>query len=156
MQSINEIQDEIVEEFAIFDDPLDQYEYIIDIGKQLPAIEERYKVDENLVHGCQSKVWLYPHIENGLLHYEADSNTVITKGIIALLIRLLSRQEPDEIINAELYCIDKINLRSHYCRDQLSLHRSTPIGKCQPESRGHSKFEAYLSPRFESQYVFFL
>ena len=113
MQSINEIQDEIVEEFAIFDDPLDQYEYIIDIGKQLPAIEERYKVDENLVHGCQSKVWLYPHIENGLLHYEADSNTVITKGIIALLIRLLSRQEPDEIINAELYCIDKINLRTH-------------------------------------------
>ncbi len=113
MASIAAIEQEIVDEFSMFDDPLDRYEYIIDIGKALPAMNDDLKVEENRVHGCQSKVWLNPNLQDGMIHFEADSDTVITKGIIALLVRVLSGQQPDAIISANLGFIDKIDLRSH-------------------------------------------
>ena len=122
MASIKEIEDEIVDEFSMFEDPMDKYEYIIDIGKQLPQMDEHYLKDENLVKGCQSKVWLYPYVEDGMVFYHADSNTVITKGIIGLLTRVLSGQKPQDIVDAELNFIDKIDLRSH-----LSSQRSNGL-----------------------------
>lgn len=122
MASIKEIENEIVDEFSLFDDPMDKYEYIIDIGKQLPAMNPKYLTDEYIVKGCQSKVWLYPYIEDGKVFYQADSNTVITKGIIGLLTRVLSGQKPQDIVDAELNFIDKIDLRTH-----LSSQRSNGL-----------------------------
>lgn len=122
MSSISEIQDEIVDEFALFDDPMDQYEYIIDIGKKLPAMDEQYKTDDNIVKGCQSTVWLHSRIDGDKVVFDADSNTVITKGIIGLLVRVLSGHKADEILNAELDFIDRIGLRSH-----LSSQRSNGL-----------------------------
>ena len=113
MASINDIQDEIVEEFGIFDQWMDKYEYIIDLGRKLPLIDDQYKHEENLVPGCQSQVWLHAEIEDGRVHFTADSDAVITKGIIALLIRVLSDQPPREISQAELYFIDRIGLKEH-------------------------------------------
>ena len=113
MTSINNIQDEIVEEFGIFDQWMDKYEYIIDLGRKLPLIEEQYKHEENLVPGCQSQVWLHAEIEGGRVNFTADSDAVITKGIIALLIRVLSGQPPREISEADLYFIDRIGLKEH-------------------------------------------
>lgn len=120
--SINQIQDEIIEEFAMFDEPMDQYEYIIDIGKQLPEMSEQYKTEDNIVKGCQSTVWLHAFNKDGKVVFMADSNTVITKGIIGLLVRVLSGHTPQEILDADLYFIDKINLRSH-----LSSQRSNGL-----------------------------
>ena len=121
-QSINDIQDELIEEFGLFDDPMDQYEYIIDIGKKMPPLAEVHKVDENIVKGCQSTVWLHAYSDAGKVMLEADSNTVITKGLIALLLRVLSGHTPEEILNAELYFVDKIGLRAH-----LSSQRSNGL-----------------------------
>lgn len=121
-QSINDIQDELIEEFGLFDDPMDQYEYIIDIGKKMPPLAEAHKVDENVVKGCQSTVWLHAYGNDGKVMLEADSNTVITKGLIALLLRVLSGHTPEEILNAELYFVDKIGLRAH-----LSSQRSNGL-----------------------------
>lgn len=120
--SINDIQEEIVEEFALFDDPMDQYEYIIDIGKKMPPLDEQYKTDENIVKGCQSTVWLHSHLEGDRVIFLADSNTVITKGIIGLLVRVLSGHTADEILDAELSFIDRIGLHSH-----LSSQRSNGL-----------------------------
>lgn len=122
MATIKEIEDEIVEEFSLFDDPMDKYEYIIDIGKQLPAMDSKYLTDEYIVKGCQSKVWLYAYLQDDKVYYEADSNTVITKGIIGLLTRVLSGQKPQDIVDAELNFIDKIDLLSH-----LSSQRSNGL-----------------------------
>jgi cysteine desulfuration protein SufE len=113
MPSINEIQDEIVEEFGIFDQWMDKYEYIIDLGKKMPLIDDQYKHDENLVPGCQSRVWLHAEIDDGRVKLTADSDAIITKGIIALLIRVLSAQPPAQICAADLYFIDKIGLKEH-------------------------------------------
>ena len=121
-QSINDIQDELIEDFGLFDDPMQQYEYIIDIGKKMPALADEYKVDQNVVKGCQSTVWLHASYQDGKVMLEADSNTVITKGLIALLLRVLSGQTPDDILNAELYFVDKIGLRAH-----LSSQRSNGL-----------------------------
>ncbi len=112
-QAINDIQDEIIDEFALFDDWMGRYEYIIDLGKELPLIEDQYKVDENLVKGCQSQVWLHADMKDDLLHFTADSDAVITKGIISLLIRVLNDHSPEEIAYADLYFIDEIGLREH-------------------------------------------
>ena len=119
---IGDIENEIVEEFDLFDDQMDKYEYIIDIGKKLPALDVRYMADDYLVKGCQSKVWLHAYKEGDNIFFEADSNSTITKGIIALLIRVLSGQKPAEIMNNPLAFIDKINLRSH-----LSSQRSNGL-----------------------------
>ena len=120
--AVNTIQDEVIEEFGLFDDPMDRYEYLIEIGKKLPALDEKYKVESNIVKGCQSTVWLHAYEKDDKVYFEADSNTVITKGIIGLLIRVLSGHTPGEILNADLYFIDKIDLRSH-----LSAQRSNGL-----------------------------
>ena len=113
MPSINEIQDEVVEEFAIFDQWMDKYEYIIDLGKKLPLIDDQYRHDENLVPGCQSRVWLHAELDQDRVYFTADSDAIITKGIIALLIRVLSGQPADQISQADLYFIDRIGLKEH-------------------------------------------
>lgn len=111
--NINEIQDEIIEEFALFGDWMARYEYIIDLGKSLPLIEEQYKDEEHLIKGCQSQVWLHAEKNNGRVKFTADSDAIITKGIIALLIRVLSNQSPADVAKAELYFIDRIGLKEH-------------------------------------------
>ena len=113
MSPINAIQDEIIEEFDFFDQWMDKYEYIIDLGKKLPGIDAQQKCDHNLIPGCQSRVWLHAEIENNRILFSADSDAIITKGIIALLIRVLSSQSPLDISKADLYFIDKIGLKEH-------------------------------------------
>lgn len=122
MQSISEIEKEIVEEFSLFDDQMDKYEYIIDIGKKLSPLDVKYTTDEYLVKGCQSKVWLRAYEKDGRIFFEADSNTAITKGIIALLVRVLSGQKASDIISCQLQFIDAIQLRAH-----LSSQRSNGL-----------------------------
>ena len=110
---INEIQDQIIEEFTLFDDWMDKYEYLIDLGKDLPLIDENFKTEDYLIKGCQSRVWLHAEKKESTVSFTADSDAIITKGIIALLIRVLSGQLPKDIAGAELYFIDKIGLREH-------------------------------------------
>ena len=111
--SINEIQDQIIDDFSFFDDWMEKYEYIIDLGKNLPVIEEAYKVEENLIKGCQSRVWLRAEMDNDKVKFTADSDAVITKGIIGLLIQVLNGHSAEEIAKSELYFIDKIGLKEH-------------------------------------------
>ncbi|TXB69430.1 SufE family protein [Phaeodactylibacter luteus] len=110
---INQIQDEIIDEFGFFGDWMEKYEYIIDLGKSLPLIEEQYKDESHLIKGCQSQVWLHAAEMDGKVQFTADSDAVITKGIIALLIRVLSGQKPKDISHADLYFIEKIGLKEH-------------------------------------------
>ena len=112
-KTIDEIENEIVEEFSLFDSWDDRYEYIIDLGKKLPPLKEEYKKDENKVKGCQSTVWLVAHYNNGRIFYEADSDAVIVKGLISMLIRVLSGQSPDDIVHAKLDFINKIGMMNH-------------------------------------------
>lgn len=112
-KSIEEIEKEIVEEFSLFDSWDDKYEYIIDLGKKLPLLDAEYKVDENKVKGCQSTVWLGAEFKDGRVYYYADSDAVIVKGLISMLIRVLSGQEPDAIVNAKLDFIKDIGMMSH-------------------------------------------
>ncbi len=112
--TINEIQDEIIDEFSLFGDWMEKYEYLIELGKSLPLIDEQYKTDDHLVRGCQSRVWLHARLgDDGKVYFTADSDAVITKGIIALLIRVLSGHTPREILEADLYFIDRIGLKEH-------------------------------------------
>lgn len=112
--TINEIQDEIIEEFSEFDDWMDRYAYIIDLGNQLPAIDEKFKTPQNLIEGCQSRVWLNAVLtSDGKVIYTADSDAVIVKGIIALLIKVLSGQTPDDILSTDLRFINAIGLDEH-------------------------------------------
>jgi cysteine desulfuration protein SufE len=112
-KSIEEIEQEIIEEFSLFDSWDDRYEYIIDLGKKLPVLGEQYKKDENKVRGCQSTVWLVADYKDGRIFYQADSDAVIVKGLISMLIRVLSGQEADEIINARLDFIREIGMMNH-------------------------------------------
>lgn len=111
--TIDEIQDEIIREFEISDDWMDKYQMIIDLGNRLPPLDEKLKTDDNLIDGCQSRVWVYASIEDGLLHFQADSDAIITKGLIALLIRALSGHTPREILDSDLHFIDAIGLTQH-------------------------------------------
>jgi cysteine desulfuration protein SufE len=111
--TIQEIQDEIVDEFSMFDDWMERYEYMIDLGKSLPLIDESLKVDENLIKGCQSKVWVHGEMKGDKLVFTADSDAIITKGIIAILIRAFSNQHPAAIIDANTNFIDEIGLKEH-------------------------------------------
>lgn len=111
--TIEESEKEIVEDFSLFDSWDDKYEYIIDLGKKLPPLEEQYKKDENRVRGCQSTVWLVADYKDGKLVYKADSDAVIVKGLISMLIRVLSGHKPDEIVNAKLNFINEIGMTSH-------------------------------------------
>lgn len=111
--TIKEIQDEIIEEFSIFDDWMDKYQYIIDLSKNLPIIDSSFKTEQFLIKGCQSQVWLNACFEGGKVIYSADSDAIITKGIVALLIRVLSNQTPSDIQDAELYFIESIGLKEN-------------------------------------------
>ena len=110
---INEIQEEIIEEFQSLEDWMDKYQLLIDIGNELPPLEEQYKKPEYLIEGCQSRVWIHAQYDGQLITLEAESDTVIVKGIIALLVRVLSGRTPDEILNANLFFIDAIGLKDH-------------------------------------------
>ena len=111
--TINEIQSELVDEFSMFDDWMDRYEYMIELGKSLPMIDSQYKKEENLIKGCQSKVWLHAQLEDGKIVYTADSDAIITKGIVSILIRTFTNQSPSEILAANTNFIDEIGLKEH-------------------------------------------
>ena len=111
--TIKEIQEEIIDEFSMFDDWMERYEYIIDLGKSLPLIDSEYKVDDNLIKGCQSKVWLHSELEENKLVFTADSDAILTKGIVALLLRVFSDQKAEDILAADTNFIDEIGLKEH-------------------------------------------
>lgn len=113
MKSIDEIQDEIIDEFSVFDDWMDKYALLIDLGNSLPPIEEKYKTNENLIEGCQSRVWLQADYREGRVVFRAESDALIVKGIVDLLVRVLSGHTPQEILDADLYFIDRIGLKEH-------------------------------------------
>jgi len=113
MSSVKDIQDEIVDEFAMFDDWMQRYEYMIELGKSLPVIDASKKTDDNIIKGCQSRVWLHADLNEDKVVYTADSDAIITKGIVALLIRVFSNQHPDEILAADTKFIDEIGLKEH-------------------------------------------
>lgn len=111
--TINEIQDEIIEEFSYYDDWMDKYEHIIGLGKELNLIDAAHKTDDKLIKGCQSRVWLHAEYIDGKIIFTADSDAIITKGLVSLMIHVLSGHTPSEIAHADLYFIDKIGLKSH-------------------------------------------
>ena len=113
MSGIQEIQAEIVEDFAMFDDWMQKYEYLIDLGKELDPIDKKYKTEDNLIKGCQSRVWLHVEYTDGRIIYTADSDAIMTKGIVAILINVLSGQTPSEISTAKLDFINEIGLKEH-------------------------------------------
>ena len=113
MKTINELQDEVIEEFSDFDDWMDKYQLLIDLGNEQEPLDEKYKTEQNLIDGCQSRVWLQADMEDGNVVFQAESDALIVKGIIALLIKVVSGHTPDEILNSDLYFIEKIGLKEH-------------------------------------------
>lgn len=111
--TINEIQDTIIEEFSVFDDWMDKYSYLIDLGNGLPAVDDAIKTEQNLIKGCQSRVWIDAHYEDGKINFDADSDAIIVKGIVALLMKIYNHQSPEEIMNSDLYFAEKIGLSQH-------------------------------------------
>lgn len=111
--SINDIQDEIIDEFSAMDDWMDRYSLLIDFGNELPALPEEDKTEQNLIDGCQSKVWFTAHLEDGKIVYQGDSDAILVKGIVALLIKVLSGHTPKEILESDLYFVERINLKEH-------------------------------------------
>lgn len=111
--TINEIQDEIIEEFNAFDDWMDKYSLIIDMGNNLTPLDEQYKTNQNLIEGCQSRVWITAQMKDGKVHFEGESDAIIVKGIVSLLFRVLNNQMPSDILNNELYFIKEIGLQEH-------------------------------------------
>ena len=111
--TINEIQDEIIEEFSGFDDWMDKYQLLIDLGNEQEPLDEKCKTEQNLIDGCQSRVWLQADLQDGKIHFSAESDALIVKGIVALLIRVLSDQTPKDILDADLYFIEQIGLKEH-------------------------------------------
>ena len=111
--TIKEIQEEIVDDFSMFEDWMERYEYIIDLGKSIPLIDAQYKTDDNIIKGCQSKVWLYAALDDDKIIYTADSDAILTKGIISLLLSVFSNHTPQEILDADTLFIDKIGLKEH-------------------------------------------
>jgi cysteine desulfuration protein SufE len=111
--TINEIQDEIIDEFSGFDDWMDKYQLLIDLGNEQEPLAEKYKTEQNLIDGCQSRVWLQADFVDGKIHFSAESDALIVKGIVALLIRVLSDHTPQEILDADLYFIEEIGLKDH-------------------------------------------
>jgi cysteine desulfuration protein SufE len=113
VKTIEAIQEELIEEFALFEDWIQRYEYMIDLGKSLPLIDAAYKNEDHIIKGCQSKVWVHADLKDELIHFTADSDAIITKGIIAILIRIFSNQPPKAILEANTDFIDKIGLKEH-------------------------------------------
>jgi len=138
--TINEIQDELIEEFAFFEDWMEKYEYIIQLGKELPLIDDKYKTEEYRIKGCQSQVWLRPDVEEGLVHFKADSDALITKGLVSLMVKVLTNHSPKEIAESELYFIDKIGLKEHLSPTRanglLSMVKQMKLYAMALESRG--------------------
>jgi cysteine desulfuration protein SufE len=120
--TINEIQDELIDEFSLFGDWMEKYEYIIQLGKELALIKDEFKKDENLIRGCQAKVWLHADFQDGRVLFTADSDAIITKGLVSMVVRVLSGHTPEEIVKADLYFVDKVGLREH-----LSVTRSNGL-----------------------------
>ena len=110
---IKSLQNQIIEEFSVFEDWMDKYAYLIELGNELDDLDEQYKTDQNLIQGCQSKVWFHAEYKDGKIIYKADSDAIITKGIASLLIRVLSNQAPQEIIDSDLFFIEKIGIQQH-------------------------------------------
>ena len=113
MKTIDELQEEVIEEFSDFTDWMDKYQLLIDLGNDMPPLDACYKIDDNLIEGCQSRVWIVADYRDGLLHFSAESDALIVKGLIALLLRVLSGHSPQEILDADLYFIDSIGLKDH-------------------------------------------
>lgn len=113
MNSIAEKQQEIIDEFAMFDDWMQKYEYLIELGKSLPLIDEQYKTEDNIIKGCQSQVWLHAENNGEKVQYTADSDAILTKGLIALMIRVLSDEKPEEVVAAQMDFVDDIGLKEH-------------------------------------------
>lgn len=111
--TINDTQDEIIEEFSTLDDWMDKYQLLIDLGSEQEPLDEQYKTEQNLIDGCQSRVWLQADLVDGLVHFQAESDALIVKGIVTLLLRVLNDHTPQEILDADLYFIDRIGLREH-------------------------------------------
>ena len=111
--TINEIQDEVIEEFSAFDDWMDKYQLLIDLGNEQEPLDEKYKTEQNLIDGCQSRVWLQADLVNGRVHFQAESDALIVKGIVTLLLRVLNDQTPEDILSADLDFIEQIGLREH-------------------------------------------
>jgi cysteine desulfuration protein SufE len=113
MKTINELQDEIIEEFAVFDDWMDKYSLLIDMGRNLEPLDETLKTPDNRIEGCQSNVWLDARMKDDVLIFTADSDAVLVKGIVSVLVQILSGHTPEEVLEAELYCIERIGLKEH-------------------------------------------
>jgi len=113
MKTINELQDEVIEEFSELDDWMDRYQLLIDLGNEQAPLDEQYKTEQNLIEGCQSRVWLQADYMDGLVHFKAESDALIVKGIISLLIQVVSGHTPDEILESDLYFIERIGLKEH-------------------------------------------
>ncbi len=113
MTTIQNIQEELIDEFSLFDDWMERYEHMIELGKSLPLIDEQYKTEDKLIKGCQSKVWLHSELKDGKVVFTADSDAIITKGIVAILVRVFSNQAPEDIIAADTAFIDEIGLKEH-------------------------------------------
>jgi len=111
--TINEVQDELIEDFELFDEWESKYEYIIDLGKQLPKLDEQFKTEDNIIKGCQSLVWLHAHMDGDKLIFEADSDAIIVKGLVNMLVKVLSGHRPDEIALADIYFMDRVGLHQH-------------------------------------------
>lgn len=141
--TINEKQDEIIQDFEMFDDWMEKYEYIIQLGKELPLIDDEFKTEENLIRGCQSRVWLHADYKDGLLVFTADSDALITKGLVSMVVQVLSGHTPKEIADAEVYFIDKIGLQSH-----LSPTRSNGLLSMLKQIKMYSV--AYLSKSLQN------
>jgi cysteine desulfuration protein SufE len=113
LMNISEIEAEIIAEFSLFDDWMDRYNHLIEMGKELKMIDEKYRVQNNLINGCQSRVWLHAAYQDGKVYFSADSDAVITKGLVSLMIRVLDGQSPDDILSADLGFLEKIGLKEH-------------------------------------------
>lgn len=111
--TLKEVQEEIIDEFSVFEEWMDKYEYIIDLGKDVPELDPKFKTPENKINGCQSQVWLHAELEEGIVQFTADSDAIITKGLVALLVRVMNNRSPKEIQDADLFFIDKIGLQQH-------------------------------------------
>ncbi len=142
--TINELQDEVIEEFEDFTDWMDKYQMLIDLGNELAPLDEKYKTEQNLIDGCQSRVWIQCDCQDGVLIFTADSDALIVKGIIALLLKVLSGHSPKEILDAELYFIDRIGLREH-----LSPTRSNGLLAMVKQIRAYAV--AYQAKQEEAQ-----
>ena len=133
MATINEIQDQIIEDFNLFDEWDEKYAYIIDLGKKLPGIDAKYKVEENIIKGCQSLVWMVSTYKDGKVYFEGESDAIIVKGLVALLLKVLSGQPAEDIAKSEMYFIDKIGMQQH-----LSMTRSNGLASMVKQMKMHA------------------